>query len=270
MAVQDGQPVSAAVTNAAFVSRTQDTSAAGVVTLEKQLVIEHQAGPANPPAGSVALYPKNDNKIYRKDSAGVEALVGVNDIDELDDVAITAPNIGDVLTWDGSSWVNLPAQGGGGGGIMVLWNQFNNAPIEREENNAAVYEYEPGISQFLFCDIRVPNSYVSGTPIELTGIFKTDSTTGNVLIQSLSTLLRIGVDQSGSNTNQHTSTNAAITVPGTARVITEFTLDITDSSGLINGVTVSPGDKIRVRLTRGTDTATSNVFVFKTSWEVTI
>jgi hypothetical protein len=269
--VQNGQAVSAAVTNAAFVSRTQDTSAAGVVNLEKELLLNHiSSTPSNPAAGKTKLYSKGDSRIYFLDSSGVEKLVGANELNDLDSVNIGTPSIGDVLTWDGSNWVNIPSSGGAGGGIPVLWQSFSAAPIEREENNAAVYEYEPGLTQNLFCDIRVPDSYLPGVQIRMKGIFKTDETSGDVLFETLSTLLRIGVDQSSSTTNQQASTNTAITVPGTARVITEVELDLTDSSGEINGVAVSPGDNLRVRLSRGTDTAAGSVFIFKTAWEVLI
>ena len=43
---------------------------------------------------------------------------GVAALDDLTDVVITAPSIGDVLKWDGSNWIN--DVGGGGGSVATL------------------------------------------------------------------------------------------------------------------------------------------------------
>lgn len=40
---------------------------------------------------------------------------GASELDDLDDVTITTPNDGDVLTYDDGEWVNAPPTGGGGG-----------------------------------------------------------------------------------------------------------------------------------------------------------
>ena len=64
-------------------------------------------------------------------------------------------------------------------------------------------------------------------------------------MQSLSTLVRSGVDAISTTTNQRTSTNAAVAnIVDTPQIAT---LDITDSSGQINSVAVSANDLIKVR-----------------------
>ena len=55
----------------------------------------------------------------------------------------------------------------------------------------------------------------------------------------------------GTYTNQRISTNTVVTVnatPNTNNAIGD--LDLTSSTGTVNGVAVSPGDKLRVRLYR--------------------
>ena len=79
-------------------------------------------------------------------------------------------------------------------------------------------------------------------------------------MQTVATLIRKGTDAVTSTTNQRTCTNSAVTLSaGTVNVPQELALDLTSSTGQINGVAVSPGDLIIVKLTRGTDTATSDL-----------
>lgn len=80
-----------------------------------QLVITTGTAPGTPSAGKVSIYAKTDNFLYIKDDTGTETAIGasVADLDDLSDVAITTPTTGDVLTFDGSEWVNQAPAGGG-------------------------------------------------------------------------------------------------------------------------------------------------------------
>ncbi len=92
--------------------------------------------------------------------------------------------------------------------------------------------------------------------------FYSPDSSGDVLLQSVATLIRVGTDLISSTTNQRTSTNAAVTLSGgTVSIPQALSLDLSDASGQINGVAVSPGDLIIVQFVRGTDTATSDVNV---------
>jgi hypothetical protein len=148
------------------------------------------------------------------------------------------------------------ASGGGGGG-SIIFEEGANSPIKTIENGVGVYAYEATLGQTLFTALRVPSSYVSGTQIFLKVLIYSSDNTGNVLLQSVSTLIRPAVDAITSTTNQRTSTNAAIALSaGTVNEPQIVNLDLTSSSGQINSVSVSSGDLILVSMTRGTDTST--------------
>lgn len=168
--------------------------------------------------------------------------------------------------------LNFGAGGGAGGGIDLEWFEQNEAPILDIESNSEVYQFADVDPQFLYGEVRIPDGYVSGKPISLKGHFFSSLTTGTVFFKSIATLIRTGTDSTGSTTNRHFSTNAAITVNGTAYVDTALELDLTDTDGLINGVLVSPGDRIKISIRRDTssDTLAGDASLYKKGYEVTL
>lgn len=159
---------------------------------------------------------------------------------------------------------------GGGGGGSLQWVEDTNAPTTTVENHNRVYLFQSALGQTLYALIKVPTSYVAGTQIKMKTDFYSPDSSGNVLVQSVATLIRQGTDAMSSTTNQRTSTNSAVTLgAGTVNIPQGVTLDLTDGTGKINSVSVSPGDFILVALTRGTDTATSDVRVPVYGVEVT-
>jgi hypothetical protein len=68
--------------------------------------------PAAPESGSnkVRVYPKTDGKLYARNDDDIEydltGAGGAIDLDGLSDVSVTSPVQGDILTRDGSQWVN--------------------------------------------------------------------------------------------------------------------------------------------------------------------
>jgi hypothetical protein len=199
------------------------------VTSEGALhLVQEISTPATPSSG-LKIYAKSDNKVYQLNDSGVEAQLG------------------------GS---------GGGGGGSLQWIESANAPVTSVANNFRIYTFESGLGQALYASIRAPSSYVAGVQIFLYIQFYSAGTSNNALMQSVSTLIRTGTDAISSTTNQRTSTNAAVTLSGgTANIPQAVTLDLTDSSGQINGVAVAAGDLILIKLTRGTDTSTSDINV---------
>jgi len=169
-------------------------------------------------------------------------------------------------------WV--PASGGGGGsaggGAALEWFEDTDAPIFQMLSSHPVWRYSYGVSQYLYGSLRVPQSYVAGSPIKvLLPVLSLQSADTN-LMQTLATLVRTGTDAYTSTTNQRTSTNSAVTnTGGTQNKFQTVTLDLTSTTGTINSVAVAPGDLILVRLTRGTDTNNNDIFVPAFSAEVT-
>jgi hypothetical protein len=96
---------------------------------------------------------------------------------------------------------------------------------------------------------QVPNGYVAGRQIQLYASFFTADASGNMLMRTVATLIRQNTDAISSTTNQRTSTNAQL-VNTVANAPRRVLFDLTDSTGNINGVAVSPGDLIHVEVTR--------------------
>lgn len=169
----------------------------------------------------------------------------------------------------GGSWVIV---GGGGGGGSIQWVEDVDAPETLIENSNRVYSYQDADTQSVYALIRIPNSYASGSPIRLRTTFYSADTSGTALMIAQSTLVRTGTDAISSTTNQRTTTNAAVTLSGgTANIPQALVLDITDTSGQVNGIAVSAGDLLKVRLYRNTatDTATGAVKVPVYGTEIT-
>lgn len=158
----------------------------------------------------------------------------------------------------------------GGGGSALLWapDEDGNSAINAIEYAQNVWKFGAGLAQKLFAVIKVPSSYIAGDPISLKLNVYSPDASGTLLLQSVSTLIRVGTDAFSSSSNQRTSTNTALTLTS-ADVPRAVTLDLTSTSGQINSVSVSAGDLIKVQLTRGTDTATEDARFIESSAEVT-
>lgn len=158
--------------------------------------------------------------------------------------------------YNGTLWTSL---GGGGGGAGFTWKTLGGtAPIILEENSEQVAVFGNGLAQELYAAVKVPSGYIAGTQIFIYVSSYSVSTSNTQLFRAQSTLIRKGTDAFTSTTNQRTTTNAALTNTVTLQ-LREHVLDITDSSGQINSVSVSAGDIIKVRLYRDTDSDTNDV-----------
>lgn len=159
--------------------------------------------------------------------------------------------------------------GGGGGGALV-WREDGNSPIGSLDSvNNRIYSYQSALSQSLYTVVKAPHTYGGGTQIKMYLLFYSSDSTGTIQMQTVASLVRKANDLFSSVTNQRTSTNAAFsTGAGTVNKPQLVTFDLTDSTGQINGVSVSADDLIRVTLTRSSDTATSDVQVLTDTAEI--
>lgn len=125
------------------------------------------------------------------------------------------------------------------------------------ENGMYVYSFPQ--STYVSTVLQVPQTYVLGNPIRLRNCVYSSSTTGTLLFQTTSLLIRTGTDAVTATTNKRVSTNAAITLTAsTVNIPQPVVYDITDTTGRINNISVNPGDQILIMLVRSaTDTSTA-------------
>lgn len=169
-------------------------------------------------------------------------------------------------------WVPAAGAGsgsGGMGGIKVDWYPMINPPIFQDSDPLNLIGFFAGAGHQLFAAIKVPTGYAAGTQLNCRFQFTSPATSDTVLLRIVSTLIRAGTDAFTSTANQHTSSNTAVTLSaGTQNRPLNVTADITDSSGLINGQAVSPGDLIILNISRGTDTSTDEAYLIDGTSEV--
>lgn len=157
------------------------------------------------------------------------------------------------------------ANGTGGG----TWYDGNaNAPEAVSENGEKVFLFSAGESQKLTWFVKVPQAYVAGQPIKMYINGYSPSSSNTFLLQTTSYLIRKNTDAIDSVTNSRVSTNSAVTNT-VANQSREIIMDLSSSIGAINSVAISPGDLIRVDLTRGSDSDTAAIRFVPSSTEVT-
>lgn len=274
MSVSNGQKGNATVLNAAFVSKTADSTSTGSLVLNKpaegaSVTVQSDINTLKSTATSHGsrLTALESGEIAIKGYADDAAYVAANGTATAGDVYYNTTS-NKIKWYNGSVWSDIGSGGGGGGSIQ--WIEDSNAPLATVENKVRVYNFEAGLAQELHTIIKVPAGYTSGSPIKLRTYCYSSDATATMLIQTVATLIRTGTDTLATTTNQRTSTNSAITQGmGTVSIPQALTLDLTHTDGTINSVAVSAGDIILVKLTRGTDTSTVDVSVPVNGAEVT-
>lgn len=174
---------------------------------------------------------------------------------------------GDVLFFIEEGDSVFPVGGAGGGGGGANWQGDTNAPIEDIEFSEKIWLYEDGESQKLSLYIKIPQGFVEGRQIKMFIGQYSPSSSNTQLLSALTSLIRKDLDAINSTTNQHSSINTAITNT-VANQYREVSLDLTDTDGLVNGVSVEPGALLKIELTRGSDTDTADIRFVPSSTEV--
>lgn len=155
--------------------------------------------------------------------------------------------------------IQVLAGAAGGGGAGAQWQPSpGNAPLEAEEEGGKVFLFEAGQTSKCTLFLKVPEGYTAGRPITCKVGHYSPSSSNTQLMRSVTTLIRKNQDAIDSTTNQHTSTNAALTNT-VAKQLRLSTLDLTDGDGEVNAVAVAAGDLLKVDLYRDTDTDTDDV-----------
>ena len=173
----------------------------------------------------------------------------------------------EVLYQKNSAGTAIPiGTGGGGGGGLVMTAPDGIAPIPAEENSVDVFKYEAGGSQELDVFMRVPESYIAGFQIKLFAGIYSPSAANTILLKANAALVRVNQDAISSPIANRDSTNSALTNT-VANQYRKVEMDLTDGSGKIGGYSVQPGDIIKIKLTRGTDSDTEDMRFMPTTIE---
>jgi hypothetical protein len=161
------------------------------------------------------------------------------------------------------------AGGASGGGAAVQWIEQANSPTPDVDNGDRIYLFDKAAAQELWALIKVPESYVAGAVIKLHTYWYTYVADGlDGRLETQSTLIRTGTDAMTTTAHQRTGGPGNLSTAGAGiPKANEFAL--TDLAGQIASTAVSPGDLIRVRLYRGTDTTLEQLRVPAFGAEVT-
>ena len=158
--------------------------------------------------------------------------------------------------------------GGGGGGGGANW--VGDA-LEAEEFSEKVLQFAQSDSQKMTLYIKVPQGYLAGRQILMfLGIYSSD-TADEVRMQTVTSLVRKDQDAINSSANQHTANSGDLILTSPANEYRQSQLALTTAIGQINAFAVSPGDILRVELSReapGGSEATSDVKFIPSSTEV--
>lgn len=148
---------------------------------------------------------------------------------------------------------------GGGGGGSAVWQPVDGlAPVETIEYNEKALLFSQGALQASSIWLKVPSGYLAGSPISLKLAHYSPSATGSFLFSTTATLIRKNLDAISSTVNQSVSTNTDVS-QSVANQYKEVIYDLSSTGGAINGVAVSPGDLINVKLQRVSPSGTDDV-----------
>jgi len=261
------QDVATSATIAAMASSTPVVRLTGSTTTELQGVT------AGVKEQILALYNASSAVITIKHESASASAANRLSLQQSRDVTLQAGGAL-LLRYDATltRWVPAAGSGAGGGGMGSAKLRLvadTNAPLAVQENLISTFQYTNGGAQVLYGVFKVPAAYVSGTALSCRFQWYSAGTSGNILLQTVATLIRQATDAITATTNQRTSTNAAVTVSaGTVNEPQTVNCDLTSTIGQINAVNVSAGDLILIALSRGTDTCADVASLIEDSAEV--
>ena len=145
---------------------------------------------------------------------------------------------------NGGTITPLGSGAGGGSGAEWIGDAF-----EANENGAKTKQFGQGAGQKETLWLKVPQGYLAGRQIFLYLNAYSPSAADQWKLQTVSTLIRENNDAVTSVANQRTANSGDI-VNAVADRDREVFFDLTSATGQINGFAVSPGDRIKVELTR--------------------
>ncbi len=173
--------------------------------------------------------------------------------------------------WVFAASVGSSATPSGGGSMgSINWIEDDVSPATTINYHMRLWSFEATLGQQLYTLFKVPSSYVAGDQINLTSLFYSDDTSGDVYFRTLTTLIKTGIDAIDTDDNQRTSSQGAVTLSGgTVHIPQSITCDLTAADGTINSVAVAAGDMLLIKFFRyDSDTATGPAYLFPEQSEV--
>ena len=144
------------------------------------------------------------------------------------------------------------------------------AAIQDFEFDEQVFKFTSGAAQAITTWVQIPTYYTLGRQVTLRFGAYSPSTAGVFNLQVQSTLVRGGTDAVNATANSQAVTTGDVTLVATY-LLNKVSLSLTSASGTVNAVAVSPGDILKVVLSRinttGTDD-TADLRVLPNSGEV--
>ena len=156
---------------------------------------------------------------------------------------------------DGIRWQSFGSGGGGGGGGANWQGVAGASPVENNELDERAFQFQSGAAQALALWVKVPSSYLPGSPMKMKVVHYTPDSAGDFLFQTTTTLIRRNQDPVTSTGFQWVSTNTDQVLSVAMQSLEEI-YDLSTPAGLIGGITASPGDMVKVVLSRVTPTGT--------------
>lgn len=140
--------------------------------------------------------------------------------------------------------------GGGGGGGGANWQPVDGiAPVTQLEFSEKVFQFAQGQNQAISLLVKVPSSYLPGSPVKLKLNHYSPSSTGYFKFQATANLIRKDLDALGSTANQYVSTNGDM-ANSVANLSREVVYDLSGLTGLIGSASANPGDLILIQIQR--------------------
>lgn len=167
-----------------------------------------------------------------------------------------------------SAGIKVPVGSGGGGGGGLVWTSPDGeAPVLEEEFGSDIFKFQRGLDQKVVVYLKVPESFLAGRQISMViGQYSPNDQDTQLLRASVG-LIRVNNDPIDTPASSRVSTNTAITNT-VANQYRKVTLDLTTATGQVDGFNVSPGDLLKVEISRGTDDDTEDVRFIPSSTEV--
>lgn len=131
------------------------------------------------------------------------------------------------------------------------------AAIQDFEFDEQVFKFTSGAAQAITTWVQIPTYYTLGRQVTLRFGAYSPSTTGVFNLQVQSTLVRGGTDAVNATANSQAVTTGDVALVATY-LLNKVSLSLTSASGTVNAVAVSPGDILKVVLSRVSTTGTDD------------